>query len=213
MVLRRTTPRFVLLVISLFLLVACSSVLPVTTKTVTHTTSVQVKASAPTTLQMLQQRPLHLPVLAPGAACPTSPEKRIDPRLGIVQGNGPAYATIGTETITSPAIFHYADAQHFANGVDTQGWGGQKVLWFINPSYHGLVLVRGHQLDGTHEIGFDNASSPQIMHQLVIDTSVGGSPWPNSSGYTRIQAPGCYAYQVDGTNFSYVIVFEAVVQN
>jgi hypothetical protein len=29
--------------------------------------------------------------------------------------------------------------------------------------------------------------------------------------YTRVQAPGCYAYQVDGLDFSYTIVFEAVI--
>ena len=29
--------------------------------------------------------------------------------------------------------------------------------------------------------------------------------------YTRVRGPGCYAYQVDGTSFSRVIVFEAIV--
>jgi hypothetical protein len=27
--------------------------------------------------------------------------------------------------------------------------------------------------------------------------------------YTRLRAPGCYAYQIDGTTFSRVIVFAA----
>jgi hypothetical protein len=27
--------------------------------------------------------------------------------------------------------------------------------------------------------------------------------------YTRVRTPGCYAYQVDGTTFSYTIAFEA----
>ncbi len=113
----------------------------------------------------------------------------------------------------SSAVLFYADAQHWANGVGTQGWGGAKVLWFVNPSYQGFVLVRGHQVDGPHEIRFDTSSSQPLMHQLMIDTSLGGSPWPNGGGYTRLQAPGCYAYQVDGTTFSYVIVFQAAVQN
>jgi hypothetical protein len=26
---------------------------------------------------------------------------------------------------------------------------------------------------------------------------------------TRLRAPGCYAYQIDGLNFSHLIVFEA----
>lgn len=213
MVLRRTTTHFALFSISLFLLVACSPALPVTTKTVMHSASFQAKASTPATLQTLQQRPLHFPVLAPGTPCPTSPEKRVHPSFGFAQGSGPVYATIGTETITSPAILHYADAQHWGNGVDTHGWGGQKVLWFANPSYQGIVLIRGHQLDGTHAIRFNGLADEPFAQQLVFDTTLGGSPWPNLPSETRLQAPGCYAYQVDGTTFSYVIVFEAVVQN
>ncbi len=30
--------------------------------------------------------------------------------------------------------------------------------------------------------------------------------------YTRLLGPGCYAYQIDGTTFSRVIVFRAVQQ-
>jgi hypothetical protein len=135
---------------------------------------------------------------------------KVNPGFGIAQGSGPAYAALGTEAITSPAVFYYADAQHFGGGGATnQGWGGQKVLWFVNPSYQGLVLVRGRQLDGSHEMRF--GQPPQ--QQLELDTTLGGGPWPNFPSYTRLQAPGCYAYQVDGANFSDVIVFQAVVQN
>ena len=166
--------------------------------------------------QALQKRPLHLPVLAVGAPCPTSPEKQVSPAFGIAQGAGPAYATIGTEVMTSPALFGYADAQHFADGAaSNQGWGGQKVLWFVNPSYQGLVLVRGQQLDGPHAMRFNGPPSDQpLSPHLVLDTRLGGgTPWPNFPSYTRLQAPGCYAYQVDGATFSSVIVFQAVVQN
>lgn len=163
------------------------------------------------TLTPLQQRPLHLPNLTPGTACPTSPLKKIRPEFGIAQGTDPAYATIGAENISSPAILLYTDAQHFGqqgSSVDNHGWGGQKVLWFVKPSYQGSVLIRGKQLNGLHQIRF-NASLDQ---QLMLDTTSGGTPWPNFPSYTRIQAPGCYAYQVDGDNFSYSIVFRAEVQ-
>ncbi len=33
----------------------------------------------------------------------------------------------------------------------------------------------------------------------------------NNPSYTRVQGPGCYAYQVDGDGFSYTIVFRAVL--
>jgi hypothetical protein len=31
--------------------------------------------------------------------------------------------------------------------------------------------------------------------------------WRNMPSYTRVRAPGCYGYQIDGTSFSRVIVF------
>ena len=34
-----------------------------------------------------------------------------------------------------------------------------------------------------------------------------GEPWPNFPAYLRIQAPGCYAIQLDGDTFSEVVVF------
>lgn len=132
----------------------------------------------------------------------------MNPSFGIAQGKGPAYVAPGAKSITSPAILLYSDAQHFGgNSRSNQGWGGQKVLWFMNPNYQGLVLVRGHQLDGPHGIRF----GPELDQQLVLNTKLGGEPWPNFPSYTRLQAPGCYAYQVDGTTFSYLIIFKAVL--
>jgi hypothetical protein len=51
--------------------------------------------------------------------------------------------------------------------------------------YAARALVRGYQLDGPNEVRFDTPS------------------------LTRLRAPGCYAYQVDGRTFSYVVIFEA----
>jgi hypothetical protein len=102
----------------------------------------------------------------------------------------------------------YVDAAHFGGGGSAnQGWGGQKVLWFVDPRYQGYVLVRGHQIDGPHGMRFQTSLDPQ----LVINTADGGTPWPNMPSYTRLQAPGCYAYQVDGTTFSDEIIFQATL--
>ena len=87
------------------------------------------------------------------------------------------------------------------------------MLWFVNPSYKGLVLVRGRQLDGSHDVFFNANFGEKPTSQLVLDTTLGGTPWPNFPAYTRLQAPGCYVYQVDGATFSSIIVFEAVVRN
>ena len=34
--------------------------------------------------------------------------------------------------------------------------------------------------------------------------------WPGWPSYTRVRSAGCYLYQVDGTSFSELIVFQAV---
>jgi hypothetical protein len=169
--------------------------------------------SAPPALLKLQSRPLHIPTIASGQNCPTTAKKRIDTNYGIVQGDGPVYPIMGADNTQSPAIFRYVRANNTTfNSRMSAGWGGQKVLWIINPHYRGLVLVRGKQLNGTHTINFYDIDNNQpFTQQLVLDTLLGGdSLWPNFSSYTLIQTPGCYAYQVDGTNFSYVIIFLAM---
>lgn len=168
----------------------------------------------PLALLTLQQRSLHIPTLSPGSVCPTTPERKVTANFGIVQGGGPAFPTIGTDTIQSPAILHYTDAQHFAQGIDTQGWGGQKVSWFVDSHYRGFILVRGRQLDGSHTLRFTTSESSRLMQQFVINTTttIEDNGWESFGTYTRLQEPGCYAYQVDGNGFSYIIIFQAVVQ-
>jgi len=204
---RISIARFGLLVSLLWLLTACTSSPAPTVPSAIGATS--TSPTGGTTAKMLEQRPLHIPTIEVGRFCPTTPVKRASADFGLAQGNGPAYATIGAEKISPHAVFDYADAEHFGTDVQAnRGWGGQKVLWFINPSYTGLILVRGRQLDGTHQVRFN-----QLDQQLLLDSSMGGTPWPNFPSYTRLQAPGCYAYQVDGSSFSYLIIFQAIVNN
>lgn len=73
------------------------------------------------------------------------------------------------------------------------------------------MLIRGRQLDGSHDARFGSGLDPSREMRL---RSVGGSApggWQNRPSYTRLQAPGCYAWQVDGATFSLVIVFKAVL--
>jgi hypothetical protein len=86
-------------------------------------------------------------------------------------------------------------------------WGGNKVLWIADSTYLGRVLVRGRQLDGSHSLRFGPALEP--MRELRIIVTGLTPPWSRPS-YTRVRAPGCYGWQVDGTSFTRVIVFKAV---
>jgi hypothetical protein len=161
----------------------------------------------PTTLR----RPLHLPALVPGAACPVS---QVDPNVdfssfGIAAGigSGPAYPVgLASGTLTlAPAV-----------NFNSKLWGGQKVLWFVLPSYTGPLLIRGGRLDPPGGVvRFERGNVPPKL--LLIDraTAVPGGVSPPTGtryrpSYTRLKAPGCYAYQVDGATFSEIVVFRAV---
>jgi hypothetical protein len=110
-------------------------------------------------------------------------------------------------------ILPYNSAQYYYS----TNWGGQKVLWVIAPSYAGPVLIRAQQLDGPHALLFDDGvdgSSVTLQPSLRLMGGPGyGTPWPNWPTNTRVEASGCYAYQVDGLTFTYTIVFQAEEQS
>ena len=66
---------------------------------------------------------------------------------------------------------------------------------------------------GGGALGFGTGTMPYDELQLLDAgqgaprVAGGGRAWIT---YTRVQAGGCYAYQVDGTSFSEVVVFRAV---
>lgn len=163
----------------------------------------------------------------PGMPCPTTPGHLLATGEGIAVGSGPVYAVLGQSSSTGAderqrhGVLQYADAHAYGKG--TSGWGGVKVLWVIGASYTGSVLIRGHQLDGSHEVRFnggldqlfleyanDLAAVPPLpgLRLVRVSTDTGWTDWPSE---TRLQAPGCYAYQVNGLTFSEVIVFQAVL--
>jgi hypothetical protein len=146
-------------------------------------------------------RPLHLPTVEPDGSCPASPTHRVVKLFGPALGDGPVYAVIPDGGVLR---FEYPpDASSVFSG---SAWGGNKVLWFAKPSYTGPVLVRGGEVGGTQAVGFSGGSATAYS-SLQFPPGHGWRNWPTA---TRVQAPGCYAYQVDGTNFSEIIVFRAV---
>jgi hypothetical protein len=152
-------------------------------------------------------RPLHLPRIAPGAVCPVS---RVDPRIdwervkfpgspGI--GRGPVYPGLGS---TGGRLTARPDLQYGGP------WAGEKVFWYVRPSYRGRVLIRGRRLDGPQRLGFNGHSQPARELRIEPWNSVSweGQP-PTSRGRPsdmRVRASGCYGVQIDGTTFSRVVV-------
>jgi hypothetical protein len=151
------------------------------------------------------ERPLHTPSIPAVRSCPTS---QADPRgdlsrfgfVGTAWGSGPAYP--GGLTEGGKPVLRYLDPIPTESGFYGSKWFGNKVLWMFNrAAYRGPVLIRGRQVDGINELRFEFGRLPPAEMRVSS-----GSSRPS---FTRVRAPGCYAYQVDGTSFSSVIVFEA----
>ncbi len=149
------------------------------------------------------RRPLDIPTIDPGAPCPVSaPNPLIWSRLAPGLGPGPV-APVGFGT---DSTLHYRPRFH---GSD---WGVQKVLWVAAPDYDGPILIRGGRVDGEGGVGF-NIGAGRTLAEIQLPPgpalNTNNEGWRNWPSYTRIETPGCYAYQIDGTDFSYIVVFRA----
>jgi hypothetical protein len=121
----------------------------------------------------------------------------VNPRYSPALGAGPAY----------PAAFDESSTLHFAGAAFPTPWTGNKVLWIVGPQYRGPILVRGRQLDAAFWVGFDRGVGIRPYAELHLRGD--GRGWRDYPSYTRVRGAGCFAYQIDGTTFSRVIVFRA----
>jgi hypothetical protein len=164
-------------------------------------------------------RPLHLPKFAAGLPCPVSAAKTYPKGAGfsdpyIAVGPGP-FTLTGNGTV--PVDFTPAANDEFLG----TGWPGMKVIWRVDPEYIGPVLLRGARLDGPGQLRFGSytgtvgqGTPPGASFQAQAYAELGypgqdSTPSPTTyPSDIRVQTPGCYGLQVDGTNFSEVITFE-----
>jgi hypothetical protein len=147
----------------------------------------------------LLRRPVHIPSLPAGSPCPASEARgTIGFHGSPAFGPGPAYAGLG-------AIANHA-ALIYLVGWGYDGWDGTKLLWIV-PGYYGPYIVRGRQLDGPSELRFDQG--PGWTNRLHSELRFVGPEGEFHPAATYLHGPGCYAYQVDGRGFSYLIVFAA----
>jgi hypothetical protein len=151
-------------------------------------------------------RPLHVPTIAAGARCPASSPRRKVPAAIAVNvlhafGPGPAYPTLGVSSGRAVITMVWPPTE-----PPYVGWAGTKVLWTV-PTYTGAVLVRGRQLDGPNQVGFD--LGPGWTNRVLPEIRLVGPDEGLHPAATFVRTPGCYAYQVDTRRRSYLIVFEA----
>jgi hypothetical protein len=153
-------------------------------------------------LAELRSRPLDVPSLTAEDACPVtelSSSPSVD--LGTMWGDERVRPVLGATSrigLAPPANY----------GSDV--WGGAKVLWAMSAEGSSIALIRGHQLDGDAEVRFDEGDTP--AEEKVLDPGgrqalEGG--WYDFPGSVRLRNPGCYGFQIDIGDDSFVIVLEA----
>ena len=159
------------------------------------------------------ERPLHLPRLKQGARCPVSgidrrvawPRAHIFGLSGI--GRGPVYPGLGFQhgVIRATTYAPYGGP-----------WLGEKVFWYVLPSYRGPVLIRGRRLDGRQVLGFNGNRRPDRELRIPPGETVTWQGQPTGSrgvpSAVRVIAAGCYGFQIDGANFSRVVVVRTLAR-
>ena len=157
------------------------------------------------------RRSLHLPTVAPGAPCPVTSGGRPNRDVAIALGSGPAYPVLGFEGNRAPPA---PNAVVPLRAEDRQGdayW--HKTLWAVAPRYDGPVLIRGRGLDPPLRLRFGIPSpTPGGTGKQVPELEFRperSDAWRYGPSFTILPGAGCYAFQVDGTSFSKLIVFEA----
>jgi hypothetical protein len=156
-------------------------------------------------------RPLHLPRLRKGQRCPKTrgrPANAFTPfGTAIAVGKGPAYPLIDSfpayQPNTETGVVHYGSSK-------SGGWHYIKVLWIVAPIYKGPLLIRGRQIDGSGPLKFQFPDDRRMRAALRMSSGSGTfKGWRAFPSATRLRGPGCYAYQIDGTTFSRIVVFKA----
>jgi hypothetical protein len=148
-------------------------------------------------------RPLHLPQPAPGAACPVS--GGVIPRWPgrPLNGRGPAFLMgVGNAPL---GVIDISQSTPRAGG-----WRGQKTPWAVRWRYQGPVLIRARRIDEAGSVRFAPGHGPDQseLRWPARRTVAPKGPYRWWASTTYFRAPGCYAFQADGTSFSTVVVMK-----
>lgn len=161
--------------------------------------------------EALRRRPVRLPAATAGDPCPASPlshvvQSQVKPDAAYRGfGPGPVYPVAAEPVV------------RVAPGAGRGSWHYAKVLWLSAPVYSGPALIRGRQVGGPNAVVFgwrEDGGPPPTELRFPVWTGVTTADIP--TGYRQqpsevgFRVPGCYAVQVDGINFSLLVVFPVV---
>jgi hypothetical protein len=96
---------------------------------------------------------------------------------------------------------------HGGGTLHARGWYFYKTLWTVSPKYEGPVLIRGGRIDQPGALRFATTGK-RIRTELSMPGFNSSGSWRRATAYTLFRGPGCYAFQLDGTTFSNVVIFK-----
>jgi hypothetical protein len=149
----------------------------------------------------LLSRPVRLPSIAAGSACPVTPIAHLTTAVTDPRGKGPLY---------------------FGGPMPKGGFPFNKTVYTTVGGAPGPILLRGGRIDGAGRLKF-SGSPANLSERAEIPPATGGEPGSGSSAfylavldpgpdnalYVYPSTPGCYAVQVDAPTFEEVIVVQA----
>jgi hypothetical protein len=152
------------------------------------------------------RRRLRIPSRPVGGGCPRTTTTRRAEWGELLLGPGPVY--VGSVNPDGPQKLLILEGR----GGAVRGWRGFKVRWVVDPSYAGPVLIRGRELGGAPRVGFglDSTPWPELQLWPREPKEAADAPRDFLGHATRVPRPGCYAWQIDGEDFTEVIVFQAI---
>jgi hypothetical protein len=165
----------------------------------------------------LLSRPLHLPAVAPGAACPISPWRQTTVMVSTatLQTAGPV-AGVGTgplylQAVASPLHLGRFPLSPAVNTSLGMIWPHITLNVWIAPGVADTFYARGQQLDGANQMRFSDGILSTITAPFFSSSATTVGPdaaWALAPAVMFVAGPGCYAMQIDGASFSEVIVFQ-----
>ena len=154
------------------------------------------------------RRPLRIPPKPSRGRCPRTTTTRRAEWGELLLGPGPVYA--GSVNPAGPQKLTVLEGR----GGPVRGWRGFKTRFVVYPSYAGPVLIRGRALGGPtpvrFAVGLDLTPWPELQLWPRGPKEAADHPRDLLGHATLVPRPGCYAWQVDGLDFTEVIVFQAI---
>lgn len=167
----------------------------------------------------LRERPLRLPTLSAGAACPVTPVTELKFQLQTLRGMGNSTIFVTSSGVDANGV-QRAERGDFIRLASA--YRGIIATWYLKLPDVEPVLIRGAQLDGPNPLLFDGGiAQPKFANNLLAGSALPeiqlssdpghGTPVATWGTITRVASAGCYAYQVDTPTKTMVLVFEATV--